>query len=187
MNALADHDWLPRSGKDISLDDVRLATGQAFNFAPHAFDDAVGAVFAFNLSTTETPAFTFNLDDLGSAAAHNAVEFDGSLSRSDFLVTGDALRFDQDVWEPVAESLGLRGKDGEGVVTVEAAAKARADRVKAAVETNPAFNASDLQAKGSPGTTGLYLTTLWDDEAGGAPKAWVKAFFGKLPGASLVI
>lgn len=177
---MANHGWLPRSGKDISLKDVRDATGHAFNYAPHVFDDPVGAVFTFNLSTTETPDVTFNLDDLGSAAAHDTVEFDASLSRNDFLVTGDALHFDRDVWGPVAENLGLKAEgDNEGVVTVGVAAKARAARVKDAMEVNPAFNASDLQVDGSPGTTGLYLTTLWDDEVGGAPKAWVKAFFGE--------
>lgn len=184
LNVLANHGWLPRSGKDISIDDIRDATSHAFNYGPHVFDDAVGAVFTFNLSTTETPDVTFNLDDLGSAAAHDTVEFDGSLSRNDFLVTGDALRLDRNVWDPVAESLGLgeEGKGGERVVTLETATKARAARVVDAMEANDRFNTSDLQVDGSPGTTGLYLTTLWDDEAAGAPKAWVKAFFGEHDG-----
>lgn len=47
------------------------------------------------------------------------------------------------------------------------------------MKANPGFNASKAQMDGSPGTTALYLTTLWDDEADGAPKAWVKAFFGR--------
>lgn len=110
------------------------------------------------------------------------MEFDGSLSRNDFLVTGDALHFDKDVWDPVARDLGLRGKCGEkgGVVSVEVAAKARAARQVAAKEANPDFDDSEMQAMGSPGTTGLYLATLWDDKKEGAPKAWVKAFFGEL-------
>ena len=79
----------------------------------------------------------------------------------------------------MARDLGLRGKGAkDGVVTVEVAAKARAAREQAAREANPDFNASELQVDGSPGTTGLYLSTLWDEETRGAPKAWVKAFFG---------
>jgi hypothetical protein len=58
------------------------------------------------------------------------------------------------------------------------AAKARAARVRDAMKVNKNFNASEAQMAGSPGTTGLYLTTLWDAEADAAPKAWIKAFFG---------
>lgn len=179
LNVLANHGWLPRSGKNISLADVRHATGHAFNYKPDVFDEAVGGVLAGKLSTTEMPDSTFNLDDLASAAAHGIVEFDGSLSRNDVLVSGDALHFDRDVWGPVARDLGLGEGGKRGVVTVEAAAKARAAREVAARGANPDFEDSDLQSNGSPGTTGLYLTTLWDENKGGAPKAWVKAFFGE--------
>ncbi len=65
-------------------------------------------------------------------------------------------------------------------MTVEVAAKARAARVKDAMAANKGFNASANQMQGSPGTTALYLTTLWDAEKDGAPKKWVRAFFGKL-------
>jgi hypothetical protein len=58
------------------------------------------------------------------------------------------------------------------------AARARAARVKDAKSRNPEFNASASEVMGSPGTTGLYLTTLWDDRVGAAPKAWIRAFFG---------
>ncbi|SPO06285.1 uncharacterized protein DNG_08974 [Cephalotrichum gorgonifer] len=186
LNVLANHGWLPRSGKDLTLEDIRFASEHAYNFAPGFYDEAVASVFAFNLSTTDNPTKTFNLDDLASVAAHDNIEFDGSLSRNDLAVSGDALHFDPDVWRPVSENLGLgdvgkgdkgcKGPKG-GVVTAEIAAKARAARVKAAMEANPSFNSSKLQTDGSPGTTALYLTTLWDDKAEGAPKTWVKAFF----------
>lgn len=163
---------------DINLEDVRLATESAFNFAPGVFDSPVQMVFDFNLSSTENYTSTFNLDDLGSPAVHDTVEFDGSLSRSDFFL-GDALHFDPDVWRPVAAHLGLTETSKDKFVTVEVAAKARAARVKDAIKANPEFNASDFQMQGSPGTTALYLTTLWDNDADAAPKEWVKAFFGK--------
>ena len=121
-------------------------------------------------------ASTFHLADL---AAHDAVEFDGSLSRNDFDVTGDDNHFDPAVWGSVARSLGLYDNGGEGLVTVEVAAKARAARVRDAMAVNKGFNASENQMNGSPGTTALYLTTLWDAEKDGAPKKWVRAFFGE--------
>ena len=46
------------------------------------------------------------------------------------------------------------------------------------VSVNPAFNASEDQIQGTLGTTGLFLTTMWDNKAKGAPKEWVKVFLG---------
>lgn len=63
-------------------------------------------------------------------------------------------------------------------MTVEAAAKAQAARIVDAKKANPSFNASENQITGGQGTTALYLTTLWDDEAGAAPKSWIRAWFG---------
>ena len=83
------------------------------------------------------------------------------------------------MWGSVARSLGLYDNGGEGLVTVEVAAKARAARVRDAMAVNKGFNASANQIQGSPGTTALYLTTLWDAEKDGAPKKWVRAFFGE--------
>ena len=83
------------------------------------------------------------------------------------------------MWGSVARSLGLYDNGGEGLVTVEVAAKARAARVKDAMAANKGFNASENQMNGSLGTTALYLTTLWDAEKDGAPKKWVRAFFGE--------
>jgi hypothetical protein len=70
------------------------------------------------------------------------------------------------------------GDESKKYLTVEVAARARAARVADAKSKNPEFNASAAEMMGSPGTTGLYLTTLWDDKAGAAPKSWVRAFFG---------
>ncbi|KAK2782380.1 hypothetical protein FQN52_000920 [Onygenales sp. PD_12] len=181
LNVLANHGWLPRSGKEIDYDAIDRAAGGAYHFAPGTLDMAVDAVFLANLSSTETYTKTFNLDDLGSPEAHGTVEFDGSLSRSDFLVTGDALSFDRKIWGPVAQHLGLARHSAkfrkEKYITVEVAAKARAARQEIAKEANPQFNASEFQNLGSIGTTALYLTTLWDDEADAVPKTWLKAFF----------
>lgn len=63
-------------------------------------------------------------------------------------------------------------------MTVEAAAKAQAARIVDAKKANPTFNASANQMTGGQGTTALYLTTLWDDEAGAAPKSWIRTWFG---------
>jgi len=89
------------------------------------------------------------------------------------------LSFDHAVWATTADRLRLDEDDGEGYVTIEAAAKARAARVEDAKRVNPKFNASAAQMRGSPGTTALYLATLWDEEGKGVPKRWVKAWMGE--------
>jgi hypothetical protein len=173
---MANHGWLPRSGKNIDLTALRVAVTGAYNYAPTTFDDAFAQALAFNLTTTGNTS-TINLADL---AKHDDVEFDGSLSRND-IYSGDNLHFDPAIWATMAERLGLYhtgGAEANKYVTVETAAKARAARVKDAMRLNPTFNASAAEISGSPGTTALYLTTLWDANADAAPKAWIRAFFG---------
>ncbi|KAJ5087366.1 Chloroperoxidase [Penicillium angulare] len=176
LNVLANHGWLPRSGKNIDISMFRSAIKGAYNYAPTALDFAFNQALDFNLTTTGNIS-TINLADL---ARHDEIEFDGSLSRND-IYFGDNLHFDPVVWGTVAKHLKLYetlGEEKNNYVTVEMAAKARAARVAEAKRVNPSFNASANEMSGSPGTTGLYLLTMWDDNFGAAPKAWVRAFFG---------
>ncbi|KAL6818339.1 Chloroperoxidase [Trichoderma sp. SZMC 28013] len=183
LNVLANHDYLPRSGKNIDLPAIQAAVAAAYNYVPDTFDSAFIQAQNCNLTTTGNFS-TINLDDLAKHG-HNCVEFDGSLSRND-LFFGDNLHFDPKIWATMAERLELNkvSRDPKSkYITVEQTAKARAARVADAKKANPTFNASDLEVNGSPGTTALFLTTLWDDTVGGAPKEWVKSFFEleKLP------
>ncbi|KAL6851824.1 Cloroperoxidase [Trichoderma novae-zelandiae] len=175
LNVLANHGWLPRSGKSIDLPTLQVAVAGAYNYAPNTFDDAFKQAQDCNLTTTGNYS-TFNLADL---AKHDCIEFDGSLSRNDFDL-GDDLHFNPRIWKTTSRRLGLDdvGRDPKSkYLTVERAAEARAARVADAMRANDGFNASTNQQLGSPGTTALYLTTLWDDAAGAAPKEWVKTFF----------
>ncbi|KAL7921470.1 Cloroperoxidase [Trichoderma austrokoningii] len=175
INVLANHGYLPRSGKNIDLPTLQNAVAAAYNYAPNTFDDVFEQVQALKLSTTGNIS-TFNLVDV---AKHGYMEFDGSLSRNDFYF-GDNLHFDPKIWATMSERMALNKVTKDPMskyVTVETAAKARAARVADAMKVNPTFNASALEMQGSPGTTALWLTTLWDDSVGAAPKEWVKSFF----------
>ncbi|KAJ5708463.1 Chloroperoxidase [Penicillium malachiteum] len=152
---MANHGWLPRSGKNIDLAMLRHAVAGAYNYEPTSFDDAFAQTLAFNLTTTENSS-TIHLRDL---ARHDDVEFDGSLSRND-IYFGDNLYFDPTVWKTVADNLHLYetlGSEVDNYVTVELAAKARAVRVEEAKRINPTFNASTNEIQESPGTTGFIL------------------------------
>ncbi|KAL2799451.1 Chloroperoxidase [Aspergillus keveii] len=176
LNVMANHGYLPRDGRDISLEDLHAAILGAYNYHPATLDSAFQMAIDFNLSSTGN-ASTFHLSDLNK---HGAIEHDGSLSRSDFDL-GDNHSFDPEVWNGTATSLGLydAGVDCEEdlYVTVEVAARARAARFREAEELNPEFNVSELALMGSVGETALYMTTLWDYAAGAVPKAWIRAFF----------
>jgi hypothetical protein len=175
---LANHGYLPRSGRDIDINAVRSAVSSGYNYAPATFDSAFKQAADFNLTTTGN-ASTFHLADL---AKHDNVEFDGSLSRNDIFFR-DNLHFDAKIWAATSERLKLNDLgpgNSERYVTVEVAAKAQAARVVDAKKANPSFNASANQMMGGPGTTALYLTTLWDDKAGAVPKSWIRAWFGML-------
>lgn len=174
---MANHGYLPRTGKDIDIEAVRSGVSAAYNYAPTTFDFAFQQAVDFKLTTTGNSS-TFDLADL---AAHDKIEIDGSLSRNDFYF-GDDLHFDHAIWMTVAERLGLYeygDSEKDQYVTVETAARARAARVADAKRINPTFNASANEITGSPGTTALYLTTLWDDKVGAVPKTWIRAFFGE--------
>lgn len=176
LNLLANHAYLPRSGEGIDLATIRSATVEVFNFAPDVFDGPFKMVQDLNLSTTGNSS-TFNLLDLQK---HDAIEFDGSLSRDDYYF-GDNLHFNHRIWHTVAKDLDLYNVPRSGMgryVTLEIAAHARAARVKDAKSRNPEFNASASEMMGSPGTTALYMTVLWEDEAVAAPKEWIRPFFG---------
>lgn len=141
------------------------------------YDSIFAEVQSSNLSTTGNSS-TFNLHDV---LKHGVMEFDGSLSRNDYYF-GDALDFDPKIWKTMSDRLGLNNITSDPMskyVTVETAAKARLARVADAKKANPDFDASTLEIQGSPGTTALYLATLWDDSVGAAPKEWIKSFFGK--------
>ncbi|CAI7564269.1 unnamed protein product [Penicillium crustosum] len=175
LNALANHGWLHRSGKDIDLPAFQSAIAGAYNYEPTTMDGIFELALNFNLSTTGNQS-TFNLFDL---ARHDEIEFDGSLSRND-IYFGDNVHFDPNIWATVAKNLNLYdtlGPEANQYITVETAGKACAARAAEAKRANPRFNASAMQMMGNPGTTALYLVTLWDEAAGAAPKSWVKALF----------
>lgn len=150
---------------------------KGFSFEPEAFDGAFKQAVDFKLTTTGNPD-TFHLEDLKK---HDAIEFDGSLSRNDDHF-GDDLHFDPKIWAGVAKNLGLDRMGpakADRYVTVETAAKARALRVAEAKRLNPVFNASVAQMQGSPGTLALLMVTLWDDEVGAVRKDFIKQWVGE--------
>ncbi|KIW28391.1 uncharacterized protein PV07_08059 [Cladophialophora immunda] len=176
LNALANHGFLPRDGKNLNYDQINEAAQAAYGFEPGIYKMAVDMVFQFNISTTSQPNETFNLFDL---ARHDTIEADGSITRND-IYFGDDVHFDATVFAPVAKDLGLNNyNSSDQLVTVETAAKATENRYNLAMKVNPEFNASMHQHDTEYGTTALYLLTVWDEGQNAAPKPWVKALLAE--------
>jgi hypothetical protein len=165
LNALANHGYLPRDGLNIDQDQILNALNESVNFIA---DSLVGVVQTALTTSTTGNGSTFNLAD---TAKHNVIEHDGSLSRNDIFFR-DNLNFDPKIWATTAAHF------TEDVISIETAAKARADRVAAARAVNPKFNLTAPLLQNSYFETSLYLVTLGDRVNGNPPTKWVKILFG---------
>ncbi|KAH6655793.1 Chloroperoxidase [Truncatella angustata] len=126
LNSLANHGYLPHGGRNIDAPTLNAALSAGLDFDPSAFSDVVEN--ALSTSTTGNSS-TFNLDD---TAVHNVIEHDGSLSRDD-IAHGDNLHFSPEVWAQTVSHF------TEDTISIEVAAKARADRIVIASSTNMNF------------------------------------------------
>lgn len=170
LNSLANHGYLARDGRQISMQDLISGIGQAINF-DEALVRTLGTP-AFATSTTGNSS-TFNLDDI---AKHNVIEHDGSLSRADFAVTGDAKTFNETVW---SETRGyLEAGAVESTVDYKTMASARSKRIATAQATNPTFNLTSSQVTVSLGESAVILGTLGGSfTEPAAPLDWMRVVF----------
>ncbi|KAF9877182.1 chloroperoxidase-like protein [Colletotrichum karsti] len=151
LNALANHGYLPRDGMNINMEQLKFAFTKALNI-----DEKVTVKLAeptFPISTTGN-ASTVNLKDMEK---HNVIEHDGSLSRADVAVTGNANKFDARVWN------GVKAHFTGPTIDTKTMALARRDRVKVAMMTNPEFNLTTAQLKLSFAESAFMLGVLAGD------------------------
>ncbi|KAK0739382.1 Chloroperoxidase [Apiosordaria backusii] len=165
VNALANHNYLPRDGANISLLKLIQAAKAGINLAP----DATLIVGLKALQTSTTGGwFTFNLDDLNK---HGIIEHDASLSRKDVFF-GDNHSFSPEVWATVSKHF-----QGLEKIPIDVAAKARKERVENAKATNPEFNLTPDHERFSVLETCLYLYVFGEGTEGNARTDWVRVLF----------
>jgi hypothetical protein len=204
LNALANHGYLPRDGKDISLARLVIGLQESINFAPDA--TLFAGVIGLRASTTGNP-LSFHLDDLATHGGQSAnpshppspspfqhnpnptpnhannlhppvIEHDGSLSRHDIHTPpplNNNTEFAPEVWTPVFGH--FRASE---TISIEAAADARRERVEMARETaDAAFAMSVTDRRASVLETCLYLRVFGEGVEGGARREWVRVLFGE--------
>jgi hypothetical protein len=165
LNTLANHGFLPRNGLNVDAPTLRNAL-ESNSFDPNALSDVIDQ--ALSTSTTGNSS-TFNLADV---VKHNVIEHDGSLSRDDLAHNGNDLNFDADIWAQVVAHF------ANDTISIETAARARADRIANAQSTNPDYSQPNGDTA-SLAETSFYLMLLGDRVSGNPPTAWVKIFFGE--------
>jgi len=169
MNALANHAYLPRDGRNISQQDLITKFEEALNFAPGVLDDVAAGV----VSTGTRGDGTF---DLADSAKHGVVEHDASLSRADTFF-GDANVFNPIIWAAVRKNF------PNPTISIDEAARARASRINDGRAGNPQFNLSDAAVMGTFGENSLYLLLFGDSRVdGNANTLFVRTVFGEQDG-----
>ncbi|PMD12698.1 Cloroperoxidase [Hyaloscypha hepaticicola] len=164
LNTLANHGFLPHSGKNISEVDTINALSTALNI-----NQTLGE-FLFRAAITTNPmpnATTFSLDNLDR---HDILEHDASLSRGDFYF-GDDHTFNQTVFDET------RSYWTAPVVDVQMAANARLARVHTSNATNPTFGFTETGQEFSFGESAAYILILGDRVSGTVPRSWVEYLF----------
>ncbi|KAH8176534.1 peroxidase, family 2 domain-containing protein [Sarocladium implicatum] len=92
MNTLANHGFLPRNGKNITKENAMIGLRAGLNFD----EDLVSLMFDQAIHANPEPNATFFT--LGHLQAHNVLEHDASLSRSDAFF-GNNFEFNQTIFD----------------------------------------------------------------------------------------
>ncbi|KAK6212589.1 hypothetical protein LQW54_005174 [Pestalotiopsis sp. IQ-011] len=164
LNTLANHGYLPHSGKDITVNTTIDALGRALNI------DAELAIFLHNFAITTNPTPNATIFSLDNLSRHDILEHDASLSRADYYWTEDAHSFNQTVFDETKSYW----KD---VIDIPQAAAARIARIKTSQATNPNFTLSDLGSDFSVGEAAAYIIVLGDRVSGTVEKTVVEYLF----------
>ncbi|KAF2167949.1 hypothetical protein M409DRAFT_22094 [Zasmidium cellare ATCC 36951] len=168
LNSLANHGFLNRNGKNITVPQLIVGGAQGINIGP----DFMAVVGAAGLLSSPNPAGgSFDLNNLDR---HNfPIEHDVSISRQDHYF-GNWYDFNQRVWTGT-----LSYFKGLTRTTTPTASKARYARVQYCETNNPECTYGPRQFLFSSGETGLYVQILSSPLVNSAPISYVRSLFEK--------
>ncbi|TKX25855.1 sterigmatocystin biosynthesis peroxidase-like protein 1 [Elsinoe australis] len=166
MNTLANHGYLPRDGRKITLARLTAAMKEGYNI------NSGDARLLFSQAVRTNPAYprsrdTFDLDTLGR---EGVLEHDISLSRSDRFFA-NPLPFNATVW---AETFSYFKTD---MITVEQLAQARQARYATSIKTNPQHKLSALGSGFSWGECASFFEIMADGTTGTVDKKYIDYWF----------
>jgi len=172
LNALANHGFLNRDGRNITIPGLLVGLAEGLNVGPD-FTILIGA-----LGLLSSPAPLLGSFDLSDLDQHDfPIEHDGSLSRQDAYY-GNDYSFYNPHWQQV-----LSFYDGLNVTNTKQASLARYHRINDSLTHNPEAVYGLKEFLLSSGETGLYVQTMSNPINSSAPIAYIKTLFEeeKLP------
>lgn len=171
LNAMANHKFIPHDGRGLTIPILVKGLGEGLNFSAETATSL--AMIGLAVSSDPTHA-SFNLNDL---SAHNKVEHDGSLSRRDFDLGGDATKF-----SPKTFNETLSYYKGASEVGVQEIAAARWGRIESSKKENPKMVYGQQQWFPSYFESVAYWALFRDAKTMKASVEWIKIFFRKCYG-----
>ncbi|KAJ7181296.1 Chloroperoxidase [Mycena crocata] len=166
LNSLANHGYLPRSGKNFTVKQLLDAGLAGFNLDPAPITVAA----KFGIMTKSDSYDTMDLDTL---ADHNIIEHDASISREDFGDgTGDNKNFNETTFAVLANA-----NPGLDTYDPVSAGIVQRDRLARSVATNPLVVNTEKEFKLRSRESALYLSIFGDPLTGVASKKFVQIFF----------
>ncbi|KAJ6556191.1 Cloroperoxidase [Mycena capillaripes] len=163
LNTLANHGYLPRSGRNISVPMILDAALEGFNVDP----DGLIVAAKFGLLSGNAPTTL----DLEALALHSLIEHDASLSRGDFAL-GDNLHFNETIFATLANA---NPRDDKYNAT--SAGQVMRDRLDISLTTNPSLTNTPKEFALRTIESALYLSVMGNPLTGIAPKEFVQVFF----------
>ncbi|KAF2216224.1 hypothetical protein CERZMDRAFT_109174 [Cercospora zeae-maydis SCOH1-5] len=167
LNSLANHGFLNRNGRNMTIPHLLEGMAAGLNIGPD-FTVAIGGLGL--LSSSNPLGVSFDLPDLDQ---HNfPIEHDASLSRQDDFF-GDDHDFNNDIWQQT-----LSFFDGSSMTSLLDAAEAIAGRTADSDARNPEFVYGLREFLLRYGETGLYLQTMGGSDLTGETRIdWVRSLF----------
>ncbi|KAK4618915.1 putative sterigmatocystin biosynthesis peroxidase stcC [Fulvia fulva] len=166
MNSLANHGFIPPSGKGLTQPIVTKGLADALNIGP----DMANFLFAGGLLSA--PQLLLGSFDLNMLNRHNfPIEHDVSLSRQDTFF-GNNQPFNRTIFNEV-----LAFYKGMENATIPVTWQAKYARVQDSQKRNPDCTYGPRELLLSNGEAALYLSVLGDPTSGVAPVKYIKTFF----------
>ncbi|KAF7360780.1 putative Cloroperoxidase [Mycena venus] len=163
LNTLANHGYLPRNGRNITVPMIIQASLDGFN----AGVDAIQPFAKFGLLSSAAPD-TLNLNEL---VEHGLIEHDASLSRLDAAL-GDSLHFNEGQFSTLANS-----NPGVNYYNTTSAGHVQRDLLAQSIRLNVNQTNTPKEFKIRTRESAFYLSVLGDPLTGIAPKNFVQIFF----------
>ncbi|KAJ4474767.1 Peroxidase, family 2-domain-containing protein [Lentinula lateritia] len=164
MNTLANHGFISRDGRNITIPMVLKAADVVYN---NPVDPVLNLALKLALLTTDAPD-SFTLDDL---KLHGTVEHDASISRLDYAL-GDNLHFNSTVFSTLSES-----NPDSDVYNTTSVGQVLEERLALAKKENAELVNTIKERQSQLLEASLFLSAMGDPRTGVAPKRFVQIFF----------